>query len=344
MRVLLIKTSSMGDVIHTLPALTDAMQHLPGIQFDWVIEKSFAEIPTWHPAVAKVIPIALRRWRKNLFSRDTLSALKTFKTELGAAAPYDLILDAQGLVKSAWIGFLTKGLRAGLDFKSAREKWASLAYQKKYTVNFKQHAIIRMRQLLSQALGYALTEEKPQFGLHVNLKKYTQNLKTADLILLHGTTWASKQWPETYWQQLAYQAAESGMRVMLGGGNVEEAARAERVAKTHPGIFAQPFLSIAQMAALLAEAKCVVAVDTGFAHLAAALSVKTICLYGSTSAVFTGVMGAHAFNLSADFPCAPCLKRECTYPHASEVRPACFTQLTPARVWELISTSSRIAL
>src|SRR3990167_497612 len=116
MRVLLIKTSSMGDVIHTLPAITDAYKAIPGIQFDWVVEEGFAEIPGWHPAVSEVIPVALRRWRKNWRSAETRAAWRALRARLNERQ-YDLVLDAQGLVKSAFVAFFAKGARAGLDWQ-----------------------------------------------------------------------------------------------------------------------------------------------------------------------------------------------------------------------------------
>src|SRR3990167_10915001 len=105
MRVLLIKTSSMGDIIHTLPALSDAQQMIPGIKFDWVVEESFAEIPKWHPVVERIVPVALRRWRTNLFSKNVHDEWRQVRENLQHQS-YDLILDAQGLVKSAWLGLL----------------------------------------------------------------------------------------------------------------------------------------------------------------------------------------------------------------------------------------------
>ena len=102
MRVLLVKTSSLGDVIHTLPALTDAQRAIPGIQFDWVVEEGFAEIPAWHPAVAQVIPVAIRRWRKHPLQTLRSGEWRRFKARL-RETHYDLVIDAQGLLKSAWL-------------------------------------------------------------------------------------------------------------------------------------------------------------------------------------------------------------------------------------------------
>src|SRR3990167_3206019 len=207
MRVLLIKTSSMGDVIHTLPALSDAMQAIPGIQFDWVVERAFLDIPGWHPAVQKSIPVQLRRWRKVPFAKETRLAFRAFRENL-KQQQYDIILDAQGLMKSAFLGWFVTGERVGLDFRSARESMAALFYHRRCRVNFYQHAVTRMRLLLSEALRYPLPNTPPNFYLKRAHFQSADSAKENYLVLLHSTTWSSKQWPESYWRRLAKIAGE----------------------------------------------------------------------------------------------------------------------------------------
>lgn len=334
MRVLIIKTSSMGDIIHTFPALTDAGTVIPGITFDWVVEEGFADIPAWHPLVNQVIPVGLRRWRKHLLSRKTWSDLKTLRKRL-QAKDYDLIIDAQGLLKSAWIAFFAKkAKRSGLDFQSARESLASFCYQQKYRVDFYQQAVLRMRSLFSQALGYEIPYQEPNFGLNKALFK--QSIHQNYLVFLHGTTWKSKEWPEIYWKQLAALAAQAGYFIKVSGGSAAEIESADRIAKSHAEIEAIPRLTIPEMAALLAHAQAVVTVDTGFGHLAAALDVPTVSLFGPTSAAYNGAIGQRSRHVSADFACSPCLKRVCHYEGASIVKPACFQTIPPYRVWQAV--------
>lgn len=336
MRVLLIKTSSMGDLVHTLPALHDAGCAIPSIQFDWVCEDSFVEIPALHPLVNKVIPVALRRWRKGLMSSDTSKEWRHLKIEL-KREKYDLILDAQGLVKSAFLLFFTRGKTAGLDWSSAREGLASLIYQYKYTVNFHQHAIVRMRSLFSQALKYPFPTSEPNFGLNrAQFIKPDCAPAQPYLVFLHGTTWQTKLWPEQYWIELARKANEHGLRVKVSGGNEEEMERAKRIAHGSKGVDVLQRLPIMGMASLLANAKAVVAVDTGFGHLAAALSVPTISLYGATNPDYTGAIGPSSIQLKALFPCAPCLKKSCAFNGPATVFPACFSSLAPRKVWKVI--------
>lgn len=336
MRILLIKTSSMGDLIHTLPALTDLSHAVKDVTVDWVVEDAFAEIPHWHPLVEEVIPVALRRWRKGLLASVTRSEWQALRRRL-SKHHYDLILDAQGLVKSAFLSFFAKGVRAGLDFRSARESFASLAYQRKYRVNFYQHAIVRMRQLFSQAFEYPLPASPPEFNL--NRQQFQQrSAKEPYVVFLHGTTWDSKQWPESYWRTLANFAKAAGIRVKIGGGSEEEVNRAQRIAGQNTAVDVVPYLNIVQMAHLLAGSKAVIAVDTGFGHLAAALNVPTISLYGSTNPKYTGALGQYSIHLTADFPCSPCLQRTCTYKNQSTVTPACYETIAPTDVWKQVIT------
>ena len=328
MRVLLIKTSSMGDLIHTLPALTDALAHIPNLQVDWVVEESFVDIPSWHPAVNAVIPVALRRLRKRLGSLQTWREWAAMRKRL-RQDKYDLVLDAQGLLKSALLTYLARGTRVGLDRHSARESLAAFVYQKQCHVNFEQHAIHRMRSLFSQALNYPMPTTPADFGLKGLLKPAAEPY----LVFLHGTTWTSKQWPEAYWLALAAKAAAGGFRIKISGASDAEVARAERLAASQPAFDSLPRLRINAMAELLAGSVGAIAVDTGFAHLAAAMGLPTVSIFGSTNPEFTGAMGDRAINLAAQFPCAPCYARTCQLKTASKVTPACYATVDPDRVW-----------
>ena len=334
MRVLIVKTSSLGDVIHTLPALTDAAAAIPDIQFDWVIEENFAEVPAWHPPVNQIIPVALRRWRKQPWQAYHRGEVKKFIQRL-RATHYDKIIDAQGLLKSALLTRLAKGERYGLAWDSAREPLASLIYQQKCEVAKGRHAIARVRELFAKALHYPVSESPPHSGIDsARLPKYPLNNY---LVFLHGTTWANKHWPEEYWQQLAQQVVAKGGHILLPWGNAAEQERASRIAALSANITVLPKMTLTEIAGVLAHAKAVVSVDTGLSHLAAALAVPTIGLYGPTNPALTGSYGPGQLHLAADFPCAPCLKRQCHYQQPSEIRPACFSQITPARVWHSLN-------
>ncbi len=334
MKVLIVKTSSLGDVIHTLPAVTDAATAMPAIRFDWVVEEAFAEIPDLHPAVNRAIPIALRRWRKGWKAAFSSGEIAAFLRDLRLES-YDLIIDAQGLMfKSALVAMLAKGLRAGYDRSSARDPWVAPTYKNRYTISREQHAIARVRQLFAQALNYKLPETAPEYGLSNIQIGGGQTENSPYLVFLHGTTWPSKHWPERYWAELITLATQQGLTVHLPWGGSEERARAERLAADHPAVQILPQMNLTELMQELRGAVGVIGLDSGLSHLAAALAVPGVTIYGATRADLTGVMGAHHQNLVAEFPCAPCLKQVCDYVGESSVQPACYEQLTPMAVWD----------
>ncbi len=340
MRVLIIKTSSMGDVIHTLPALTDAGAAIPAIRFDWVVEENFQEIPAWHPLVDQVIPVAIRRWRKNLWAKESRQELKQFCNNV-RATEYDAVIDAQGLFKSLWITLLSKKkLCAGMDWSSAREPLTSLFYQRKCSASWDWHAVTRLRSLFSQSLDYALPDSTANYGVdRTQLIEESSGQKY--LVFLHGTTWATKHWPEEYWCRLANIANENGFLVKLPWGNDNERQRAERIAASCQQAEVLNRLGLVEIAKVLAGAQAIVSVDTGLGHLAAALDVPTVSLYGPTDPALTGAMGQSQIHLAAKFPCAPCFSRECTFRSEQPqlITPPCFATLPPEEVWRALSVS-----
>lgn len=336
MRVLIIKTSSLGDVIHTLPALTDAKKQCPDVIFDWVVEESFQEVLSWHPAVNRIIPVALRRWRKHAWAAlkngEILKFIKALRQE-----QYDLIIDAQGLLKSVVLTRLARGdVRSGLSWQSAREGIASLLYQKRIIVPWGEHAVLRARQLFAKSLGYAVPESVPNYGIDVLRLRTSQLLfEKPYYVFLHGTTWATKHWPESYWVLLAQEVINAGFNVQLLWGNDAEHARAKRIQVAVSEVsVAQKKYGLSEVAAILAGAKGIVSVDTGLGHLAAALGVPTVALYGPTDPKQSGTLGLNQIHYAADFKCAPCASRVCTYTGIKSVEPPCFASITPEKVWE----------
>lgn len=330
-RVLIVKTSSLGDVAHTLPAVTDAARAIPDIHFDWLVEEAFAEIPAWHPAVERVIPVALRRWGGNPLKYVRSPQWRQLRETLNQQR-YDYVVDAQGLVKSAWLASLAHGRRCGFNWQSAREPLASLCYQRRYSIARGQHAITRVRQLFAAVLGYSYTE-----ALDYGIDRHRLPLPTINsdyVMFLHGTTWPNKHWPERYWQVLAGLITAAGLSVVLPWGTVEEQQRAQRIQQAGGDIVVLPRLGLTELAGHLQGARAVVGVDTGLAHVAAALRVPSITLYGPTKPGLSGTLGVGQQHLVADFECAPCLRRQCRYTGDSDVTPACFQSLPPQRVWQ----------
>ena len=327
MKVLIVKTTSMGDVIHTLPALTDAGQHIPNIRFDWVVEKPFAEIPALHPLVDQVIPVQIRQWRKHWLQSLRSDDWKRFRQQI-KAKDYDVVIDAQGLVKSALIARMAKGERYGLNWSSAREPLASLFYHRKVPVKKGLHAIYRVRKLFAEVLGYDIDEDIVEYSID---RSQLQPQQTGYITFLHGTTWLTKHWPEAYWCKLAKLMTAAGYPIKLPWGNEAERARAQRIAAVDTNIEVLPKLNLMGVAQVLAGSKAVIAVDTGLGHMAAALDVPTISLYGPTDPVKIGTRGASQIHVKENLQCdSACSRNHCALME-NDV-PGCFQQLTPEKV------------
>lgn len=332
MKVLLIKTSSLGDLIHTFPALTDAAAAIPGISFDWVVEEAFAEVPGWHPAVDKTIPVAIRRWRKSLVKTLQSGEWRAFRREL-RSREYDLVIDAQGLLKSALITRSARGRKAGFDKASIRESLATLTYDQTHQVAKGQHAVTRLRALFAGALGYQLPDTPPSSGINRSDFAETEP-QHPYLVFLHGTTWQSKHYPEDEWAALTRKVIDMGFSVRLPWGNQLEMERAQRLARVTEGVEVLPRQRLSELASVIAGAAGVIAVDTGLAHLAAAMDVPALVLYGPTEPGLTGVLGQQQKNLQVDYDCAPCLKKRCRHESSVDGAAVCFSSLNSTRVSE----------
>jgi lipopolysaccharide heptosyltransferase I len=342
MRVLIVRLSSMGDVVHTLPALSDAAHANPAIQFDWAIDESFTDIPTWHTHVKRVFPVALRRWRGGLSSARGRAEVKDSLRELRGES-YDAIVDLQGEFKSAFVARLAKGRRYGYDGASAREWGAHTVYRKTIGVAKGAHSMSRMRNLLSQALGYAYDETTVDYGIDRDcLPKSPLTINRPYVAFIHSTSWASKNWPEEYWRELAAEAVSAGFSVVMPWGSEDERERSVRIAAEQPNRVVLPKLSISEKASIISGATATVGLDTGLSHIAAALGVPSVTLYGATDPNLCGAMGANQIHIKSDFECVGCHETACSFTNSS-FKPACFESMTPATVWprleQLLGTS-----
>ncbi|MFD1800635.1 lipopolysaccharide heptosyltransferase RfaC [Mixta tenebrionis] len=296
MKVLIVKTSSMGDVLHTLPALTDAMQAIPAVRFDWVVEENFAQIPSWHPAVDRVLPVAIRRWRKHWFGSQQREERVRFRQAL-QSREYDVVIDAQGLIKSAaLVTRLAKGIKHGQDSRSAREPFASWWYDKRHEISKQQHAVERTRELFAKSLGYDKPQTPGDYAIASHFLAHPPADADRYLVFLHATTRENKHWPESRWRELIERLAPSGLQIKLPWGAAHEQQRAQRLAEGFDYVEVLPRLTLEQVARTLAGAKAVVSVDTGLSHLTAALDRPNITLYGPTD---PGLIGGYGLNQQA---------------------------------------------
>jgi heptosyltransferase I len=294
-RVLIVKTSSLGDVIHCLPVVNDILKSFSTAKIDWVVEESFADIPRMHAGVHQVFTVALRRWKKHIFSQKTWAEIAAFK-KLIQQNQYDAVIDCQGLLKSALVTnqALTTihGLKHGYDKNSIREPIASLFYEKKYAISYNQHAVTRNRTLAAMSLGFAVPTNAPDYGIHTSDKMASQkDLSQPYIIALHGTSRDSKLWPIENWVSLGKELAKQNLNLVLPWASDAELARANQIVNQLKNTTVLPKLSIAQIANVIGNAKAAVGVDTGLSHLAAALNIPTIAIYTDTNPALTGVMG-----------------------------------------------------
>jgi len=292
-RILLVKTSSLGDVIHNLPVVNDILQHFPDAQIDWVVEESFADIPRLHPKVGQVITVAMRRWRKHLLSLSTLGEISDVIKTL-SANKYDVVIDSQGLIKSSIITSFANGIKHGYDKESIREASATWCYQQKHHISFQQQAVIRNRTLAAFSLNYAVPNNAPDYGIKAPAS--TNALIDEPYVVgLHGTSRESKLWPTDHWIALGNQLAKQHLNLLLPWSNEAEFKRTQQISAALENAKVLPKLTIAQIAFVISNAQAAIGVDTGLSHLAAALNIPTIAIYTDTNPELTGVCaGAYA--------------------------------------------------
>jgi len=326
----------MGDLVQTLPALTDAAKAIPGIRFDWVVDESFADVAGWHPHVDHIMRSGFRRWRKDWTRSLRQHEPQTFLRNLRART-YDLVVDLQGELKSALASRLAKGPRLGHDNKGVHEWGAQFAYKKKFSVPKGQHSIERMRRLLSLALQYNYEPQTVDYGIdRSRLPPSPLQVNSPYTVFIHATSWTSKNWPEKYWQTLAAMATDAGLTVVLPWGTEAERHRAENIRQESARITVLPDLSISEKAAIIARAQATVGLDTGLSHIAAALDVPSITIYGATDPALVGAAGKHQVHLASAFTCVKCHEQECFYRGEAEFKPACLVEITPDVVWRCL--------
>ena len=285
-RILLVKTSSLGDVVHNLPVVNDIRSRFPGAAIDWVVEENFAPIPQMHTGVDRVIPVAIRRWRRSVLCAEIRHEYCAFIKQL-REHDYDAIIDTQGLLKSALIACAARGPGHGLDWKSSREPLRML-YEHTHAVPWGQHAVARNRSLAAQALGYRVSGPA-DYGIACRSQNLAWLPAVRYAVLLHATSASTKLWPEAHWTALANYLFLNNIISVLPWGSTDERARSERLVAGMKNAIGPPALSLPDLAALLGNACAVVGVDTGLTHLAAALKTPTVGIYCATDPTATGI-------------------------------------------------------
>ncbi len=285
--VLVVRPSSLGDIVHAQAIVGDILERRPELAVDWVAEDAFAPLLALNPGVRRVIPVALRRWRRRALSLATWREMAAFRRDLRRDA-YLAVLDLQEQVKGAAIAWLARGTRHGPDRASIREPIATLAHDVHHAIDPDQHLIDRCRQLAAAALGYEV-RGPPRFGLVAPFPASAGCPDRPYVVFLHATSRADKLWPEASWRALIAAFAAAGFAILLPWGTVAERSRSERLAAGTTIAAVPPRQSLPALAGLLARADLVVGVDTGLVHLAAGLGAPTVSLFVATDARLAGV-------------------------------------------------------
>ena len=283
--LLLVRMSSLGDIVHTFPAVTDIRRERPATTLHWAVEEDYVPLATLHPGVARVVPIAARRWRRQLLRGETWREIQACRKRL-SETDYELILDTQGLLKSLAVARIARRATRGRHHRcvlhgfgpgTIRERLATYGYDLRHEFAPEDHKITRYRSVAAQALGYPLAPAIDYGLARPPRPGFAPSRRYA--VLLHGTARAAKLWPEDAWIHLARALATKGLVCVLPWGSVEEADRARRIAAAAAPALLAPSMSIPQAAGLLAHASVVIGVDTGLMHLAAAFAVPTIGVF-----------------------------------------------------------------
>lgn len=290
--VLLIRVSSLGDVVQTFPAVTDFCRVVPDTALHWIVEEQYEPLVRLHPGVSDSIPYALRRWRKHVFKDRSWQEVSILYRRL-RNQPYDTIVEAQGLLKSLAVAKIARGPIHGFGPKTVREPFVSRFYDHIYEFPMDRHRIWHYRGLMASAFGYEIDDriESIDYGLRVPPRPGV-GADEKYCVLLHGTARGEKLWPEERWIALGRRLHEEGLICLLPWGDASEQARAARLAAVIPGARLLPRLSLEEAAGLLAHARCVIGVDTGLMHLAVAYKVPVVGIYLGTRPGHHGPLGA----------------------------------------------------
>ena len=340
MKILVVRLSSLGDILHLFPAMSDLRRRFPDAEIHWLVEPPFAEAVSWHSAIDRVITVPLRAYKKIWWKLPVL--LGKLRRRL-QAENFDFVLDAQGLLKSAVLSRLAGVPVFGFDAGSARESIASRLYQKTAHVPNGLHVIEKNRQLVGQLFAADITQpadfgldkfrEEQMHGELTGVSKETTALPY--IVLLHGTTWNSKYWPESAWLELIREFSRQGWRCLVPWGNEAEQQRADRLqASGGEKVLVLPKLSLTELMDILLHARAFVSVESGIGHLAAALDVPGVMLHGPTDPGYSGILDKSCQHITSGLYCSPCFRRDCPRLQAKQEIPPCQQEINPQRVYQ----------
>ncbi len=317
MKILVIKTTSLGDIVHTFPAVSQIHKHFPQAQIDWAVEEEFSSLPLLHHAVTNIRITKWRKWKREPFAvKRNYAQWRQLKQQL-KEQDYDVAIDAQSLLKSALVG---KGIGAVFHgFAKGRDPFASLYYDEKHTITAdelslyngqqghdgRQHKVPLMMKLCAASLGYAADISDCDYGIDLSRLKSKENQITSvsstkqKVFLCHKASQKQKELPDDFWQDLIAVLSTSGYQCILPGHSDNERAHAHKLAEGYESnCDILPRLSIREIAQVMLNCNAVISLDTGLAHLATALGLRTIAIYLVSDPLIFGCYGNNAINLT----------------------------------------------
>ncbi len=284
LKILLIRVSSLGDVLHNMPVVDDLLRHFPDARIDWVVEEAYVNLVSLHPGVRRIFPFALRRWRKNILTSWKNRDIQQFFSQL-RSEEYDVVIETQGLLKTGLIMGLARvksdgkkvGLANGTE-GSGYEGLSRIFHTESVAVDKYTHAVLRGRLVAAKACGYVI-DTPASFGLVRSELKPSWLPDKAFAVFFHGTAGASKKWPRSNWLGIGQALAQQGMPVLLPWGNPAEHEEALQMAATMTNATVLPLLSMQEATVLAQSASLAIGVDSGLTHIAAAYETPTIEIY-----------------------------------------------------------------
>jgi heptosyltransferase-1 len=290
LKILLVRVSSLGDVLHNLPVVADILRRHPGAKIDWVVEESYVSLVRLNPHVRKVIPFGLRRWRKNLGQPAVRAEVRAFFRDL-RADEYDYVFDTQGLIKTGAIMAAARvsprgekvGMANGTE-DSGYEGLSRIFHTRSVPVPLRTHAVARGRLVVAEALDYRLgtpIEDPPDFGLAPPGPVRPAWMPAGDYaVFFHATARDAKKWAPANW--IALGRALAPLPVLLPWGSPREKEEADQLAAGLPNAQVLPRLSMMDAVELARRARLAVGVDTGLTHIAAAGGAPTVEIYSDS--------------------------------------------------------------
>ena len=323
-KVLIIKLSSMGDIIHTFPAIQDLISNIPNAEISWLVDKQFVDIPSLHPHVHNVISVPLREYKKKPISFFLSPEFKRLRT-LAKQQKFDYIIDVQGLLKSALSSLFFRGHRYGYCQNAAKEKRASFLYNTKIFIDKDTHAIDKTRCLISQVFNYRINLDHIDYGLPITHKHDDY------FLFLPGTSRPNKMWPQQNWQELQKLITDEEHKILIPWSTQIEYEQAHFIANNSKFVTILPKLTLKDLSVTVAKAKGVFGVDTGLTHMAAAYQRPIISLYNQRTAKLAYVKTNKHILCVSPIDCNGCPKETCHV--KKEPKPSCMSKIDPKKVW-----------